>query len=102
MWLKSIKPSTNKDKKYTATFCMCEKKDACCGTNYKKVHFGAKGMSDYTKHKDDERKERYLDRHRANENWNSPTTAGALSRWILWNKKTLRASIEDFKKRFNL
>jgi hypothetical protein len=59
-------------------------------------------MSDYTIHKDNERKERYLTRHEKNEEWDKPTTPGALSRWILWNKKTLKASIADFKKRFNL
>ena len=31
------------------------------------VHFGAKGMSDYTIHKDDERKYRYIMRHKKNE-----------------------------------
>ena len=62
----------------------------------------AKGMSDFTIHKDEERKKRYLSRHRARENWNSPTTAGALSRWILWNKKTKSASIQDFKNRFKI
>ena len=59
-------------------------------------------MSDFTKHKDPERKERYLKRHKKNENWNNPLTAGALSRWILWNKPTLKASIEDFENRFKL
>jgi hypothetical protein len=29
-------------------------------------------------------------------------TPGSLSRWTLWNKKTLSASIADYKKRFNL
>ena len=29
----------------------------------KRVHFGAKNMSDYTLHKDDERKKRYIARH---------------------------------------
>ena len=66
------------------------------------THFGAEGMSDYTKHRDDERKNRYLNRHRKNENWSAPMTAGALSRWILWNKETRGASITDYKKRFNL
>ena len=42
----------------------------------KTVHFGAAGMSDYTKHKDKERKERYLARHKNNEQWNNPLTAG--------------------------
>jgi hypothetical protein len=64
--------------------------------------FGATGYSDYTKHKDDERKKRYIDRHRKRENWKNPKSAGALSLYILWNKKSLKASISDYKKRFNL
>lgn len=84
-----ISPSTRKDKKYMAIF-----KD-------KVVHFGQKGASDYTIHKDDERKNAYIKRHEKNENWNDPHSAGALSRWILWNKKTLQESINDYKRRFN-
>ena len=41
-------------------------------------------------------------RHKKNENWKDPTTAGALSRWVLWNKPSFRASVSDYKKRFNL
>ena len=59
-------------------------------------------MSDYTIHKDKKRKERYMKRHKVNENWNDPTTAGSLSRYILWNKPTLKASIEDYRKRFKI
>lgn len=72
------------------------------GKRIKTVQFGSKGMSDFTINKDKERKQRYLDRHRKRENWNDPMTAGALSRWLLWNRPTLRASISDFKKRFKL
>ena len=90
-----IKPSTIKGKKLTAIFYEKNKKK-------KTTHFGAKGMSDFTINKDEERKKRYLSRHRAREDWNSPTTAGALSRWILWNKKTKSASIRDFKNRFKI
>ena len=36
------------------------------------------------------------------ENWKDPTTAGALSRWILWGKPSLRESFNDYKKRFNI
>ena len=68
----------------------------------KTIHFGAQGMSDYTKHRDEERKKRYLDRHRANETWEDPMTAGSLSRYVLWNKPTVQASIRDFKRRFKL
>ena len=91
-----IKPSTQKDKKFMAIFYDDD------GKKKKTTHFGAKGMSDFTIHKDKERKERYLDRHRKRENWNSFMTAGSLSRWILWNKPTLKASISDYKKRFSL
>lgn len=68
----------------------------------KTSHFGSAGMSDYTKHKDDERKKLYLARHKVNEDWNDYTTAGSLSRWLLWNKQTLSASFNDYLKRFNL
>ena len=34
----------------------------------KTIHFGAKGMSDYTIHKDKERMERYTSRHQKREN----------------------------------
>lgn len=73
-----------------------------------KIKFGAAGYMDYIKYykkdpKEAERKkEAYLKRHSATENWNNIKTAGALSRWILWNKPTLEESIKDTKKRFNL
>ena len=59
----------------------------------KTTHFGARGMSDYTQHKDPKRQKSYLARHgKMGEDWNNPTTAGALSRWILWGKPSLRDS----------
>ena len=91
-----IKDSTRKDKKLMAIFTDDE------GKKIKTTHFGAKGASDFTINKDKERKERYLDRHRKRENWNSYMTAGSLSRFILWNLPTLQGSIRDYKKRFNL
>ena len=68
----------------------------------KKVYFGAAGMSDFTKHKDEARKQRYIDRHKKNESWNNKDTAGFWSRWLLWNKPTIKASYEDIKKRFKI
>ena len=70
----------------------------------KKVYFGAAGMSDYTHHKDDERKLRYIKRHSSNENWSKSgiDTAGFWSRWLLWNKPSIRASYNDIKSRFKL
>jgi hypothetical protein len=94
--LKSIKPSHKKEKKWDATFVYPD-------GHTKTVPFGARGMSDFTKHKDVTRKQRYLKRHSGmGEHWNQPDTAGALSKWVLWNKPSFRASVTDFKKRFHL
>lgn len=69
----------------------------------KRVPFGSHGMSDYTIHKNKLRRDRYLNRHRAREDWTNPMTAGALSRWILWGDASdLDTNVRDFKKRFRL
>ena len=66
------------------------------------IYFGAAGMSDFTIHKDPERKNRYIKRHEKNENWNKSgiDTAGWWSRWLLWNLPSIKESYEDIKKRF--
>ena len=68
----------------------------------KTVHFGASGMSDYTKHHDDERKQRYIDRHKKRENWGTTgyESAGFYAKHVLWNKKTLKASVDDMNNKF--
>ena len=69
----------------------------------KTIHFGASGMDDYTIRKDTEQRTRYLSRHRNNENWSKPDTAGSLSRYILWGDSTSRQeNIATFRRRFNL
>lgn len=95
MKLIKIIKSKKEGKKYDAVFLKDNGK-------YKIISFGARGMSDFTKHKDEERKQRYLNRHKKNENWNDPLTAGALSRWVLWNLPSFRDSVKDYKKRFGL
>lgn len=68
-----------------------------------RVPFGAKGYQDYTQHHDKMRRQLYLTRHRARENWNNPKTAGSLSRWILWGDSTsLQTNLRNFKQRFSL
>ena len=57
-------------------------------------------MSEYTRHTDDERQERYINRHKKNEDWNNIYTAGFWSRWILWNKPSISESIRDTNNRF--
>lgn len=66
----------------------------------KTISFGQKNASDYTKHKDPERKQRYIDRHKKNENWNDPKTAGFYAKHILWNKPTIKSSIADLNNKF--
>lgn len=100
MKLKSLRPANDNIHKYVAVI---EKDDGSTKT----VRFGAKGMTDFTKARvngkpDEARKQRYLDRHRDREDWNDITTAGAWSRWLLWNKPTIRESLEDLKTRFGL
>ena len=70
--------------------------------NKKTIHFGASGYSDMTQHKDPERKERYLARHKKNEDHTKSgiKTAGFLSAGILWNKPTIEASIADLNKKY--
>lgn len=89
-------PSKRKGKKFSVY--------AFDGKKTKLIHFGAKGYSDYTIHKDADRKNRYITRHRKNENWSKSGifTAGFWSRWILWNKPTFNFSVIDTLDRFNL
>jgi hypothetical protein len=89
-----IKKSTKITKKLMAIFTNCKS-----GVT-KTTHFGAIGYEDFTTHLDTKRKQSYLNRHRKNENWEDPFSAGSLAMYILWNKPTLRASITDYKKRF--
>ena len=54
------------------------------------------------KHKNEGRKNRYILRHEKNEDWSKSgiNTAGFWSRWLLWNKPSIKESYEDIKKRF--
>jgi hypothetical protein len=84
-----IKRSKRKDKKFDAII-----------DGKKTVSFGAAGMSDYTKHQDAERKERYINRHKKKEDWSNPKTAGFYAKNVLWNKTSLQASVADINKKF--
>ena len=79
-----VKKSDKKDKKYDAVI-----------DGKKTVSFGATGYSDFTKHKDEERKERYIARHKVNQDWKDHKTAGFYAKNILWNKPTIEASVKD-------
>ena len=90
-----IKKSTKPEKKLMAVFSLDNGRT-------RTTHFGLSGADDYTKTKDKAQRSRYLARHRRNENWNAPMTAGALSRWILWSATSRSLALSKYKKRFNL
>jgi hypothetical protein len=90
----SIKKSNKKEKKLMATF----------ETNGRRkvIHFGAAGMSDFTKHHDKKRRKRYIDRHHKDLKTGNPARAGYLSMFVLWNKPTLAGSISDYRRRLGI
>ena len=89
------------------------------------VDFGARGMSDYTRHGDPHRMASYVRRHGARvdldalrrrsprqvhramgrvrhsdrEAWADPTTPGYWSRWLLWSEPTLAAAARGIRRR---
>jgi len=90
-----IVKSKKAKKKYDAHFKLDNGKE-------KVVSFGQAGALDYTIHGDNDRRERYRKRHEKDLKTNDPMRPGYLSYYLLWNKKTLKASIADYKKRFKL
>jgi hypothetical protein len=90
----SIKKSNKSGKKFMATF----------DTNGRKkvIHFGAGGMSDFTKHHDIQRRNRYIFRHQKDTKTGDPSRAGYLSLFVLWNKPSLQGSIADYRRRLNV
>ena len=92
-----LQPSLAKGKKYTAVVFRA-------GRKLKTIHFGSAGMSDYTINKDPERMSRYINRHKARENWDISgiMTAGFWSRWLLWSEPSLSAAISGIAQKFNI
>ena len=84
-----IKPSDKTNKKIMAVL------------NNKNIHFGDSRYSDYTQHKDTERKKAYLSRHK-HDNYTDPNYPGFYATNLLWNKPTLKQSIVDTNKKYNI
>lgn len=88
-----IVKSKTKNKRLTAVF-----------TDGSRVNFGLKGASTYidgTRTKQE--RDNYLKRHKVNENWNNPKSAGALSAGLLWGlSKDLNKNINEYKHKFKL
>src|SRR5687767_15054666 len=92
-----LSDSSNKTKKYRAFF-YDENMNLV-----KKTDFGALGYEDYTMHRDSSRRSGYIARHsNRGENWEDFTTAGSLSRYILWEYPDLDTAIDRYAERFGL
>lgn len=78
------------------------------GDTVAKTHFGGKGCGDYIKYSRqnhslaDAKRRAYIKRHGATESWGDPTTAATLSRFILWEKRTLKEAIQAYTRRFRM
>lgn len=86
-----IVKSPNTSKKYRAFFIKNGRE--------KITDFGQKGASDYTIHKDKDRRYRYIVRHKKDMKTLDPTRAGYLSMFILWNKPSFNGSLKDYRSR---
>ena len=99
--LVSIENAKDGVHKFVAHFVTDEGRD-------KHVRFGLKGYEHYTDgggyvgHLDEERKRRYIRRHKKNENWENPMTPGALSYRILWLYPDHYKAIEQFRSHFGV
>ncbi len=89
--LEKVERSKRASKKWAATF-----------NNGETIHFGSKGMDDYTLTGDKKQRERYRARAIRGKTA-SPNTAASLAYYLLWGDSTsLKENIKDFKKKFNL
>jgi len=94
--LVSIKKSSAKGKKYTATFELSNGRK-------KTVHFGSAGMDDYTLRHDKDQRARYRARHHKDLHTGDPTRAGYLSYHILWGNSTnIHQNISAYKRKFHV
>ena len=83
-----IHKSSKPGKKYQATDCK------------RTTHFGDSSYSDFTKHKDEQRKQNYIKRHKKNEIWSDVMSAGFLARHVLWEEPTVRGAVQKLNKRY--
>ena len=93
----TIEKGTAKNKKLKAIFYDDK------GKKIKTTQFGDDRYSDYTIHKDKERRNKYKSRHRGNLKKTNYMSPAHLSYYILWGDSTsLNTNIKKYKKKFKL
>ena len=101
MKLKDIRTSRTSGKKYDAIFEMFD-------GSVRRVPFGGSGYKDFIQYSSinhdlaDDKRKAYISRHQVNEDWTDPMKPGTLSRFILWEHRTLPEAVRKYKSRFNV
>jgi len=88
-----IKKSPKPEKKYRATFELDSGRE-------KHTDFGDSSMEDLTQHHDEQRAKNYRSRHAKDLKTGDPTRAGYLSYYVLWSHPSLRAGLEEYRRKF--
>ena len=102
IWIiESLTESNRKNKKYKIVFYNID------SFNRITSHFGSKNSETFLDHKDESKKKNYIKRHAPNESkiWFDKTkwfAPASLSVRLLWNKPTLKESLKEYKKHYNL
>ena len=95
MKLISIKRTPNENKEFKAVFDV--------NGRTKTTRFGTSSNFVLNPNKTIRDRTNYIKRHQVNEDFNDPTSAGSLSKHILWgDSRSLKKNISAFKKRFKL
>jgi hypothetical protein len=79
-----------------------EKKYYIITKDDKKVYFGAAGYDDFTTHKDEERRQRYIARHKKNEDWTKSgiDTPGFWAYHYLWSLPSKTQAYQKIKQTY--
>jgi hypothetical protein len=91
----SFEPATTPSKRLKAVFVLDNGRT-------KTIQFGSSGGSTFIEHKNMGVRAAWLARHAVRGTFDQPMSASALSRWVLWEKPTLRGGKAAFRKRFGL
>lgn len=107
MRLLRVEPSLQRHKKLRAVFGF----GGGGGKRTKAVNFGGRGCGDYIQYSAlrgspaglaQAKRRAYIARHGATESWKDPTAPATLSRYLLWERPTLRGAVASYRKRFKV
>jgi hypothetical protein len=101
-----VVPSATREKKYDAVFRLAE--GGAADAREKVVSFGGRRENgvpydDYLNSGNRMKREAYIARHRVNEDWTDPMSAGTLSRYLLWgDSRKMSENLRAYRRRFGV